>query len=59
MKSFNGPSDVTPQLIREHEERTGTNVKDKAEYRAKHLDTSYKVMEGADAKGPEFQLIFK
>ncbi|KAJ3878318.1 hypothetical protein F5051DRAFT_452382 [Lentinula edodes] len=59
MKSFNGPSDVTPQLIREHEERTGTNVRDKAEHRAKHLDTSYKVMEGADAKGPEFQLIFK
>ncbi|KAJ4469604.1 hypothetical protein J3R30DRAFT_3713826 [Lentinula aciculospora] len=59
MKSFTGPDDVTQQLIKEHEERTGTNVKAKAEYRARYLDYSYQVVEGADTKGPEFQLTFK
>lgn len=59
MKSFNGPEDVTPELIKGHEERTGTSVQAKAEYRAKHLDTSYEVVEGADRKGSEFQLTFK
>ncbi|KAJ3775967.1 hypothetical protein FB446DRAFT_723038 [Lentinula raphanica] len=59
MKSFNGPDDVSQQLIKEHEERTSTDVGAKAEYRAKHVDTSYQVVKGADAKGPEFELVFK
>jgi len=59
MKSFNGPDDVTPELIKDHEKRTGTNVQAKAEYRAKHLDTRYEVVAGADAKGSEFELTFK
>ncbi|KIK61730.1 hypothetical protein GYMLUDRAFT_243410 [Collybiopsis luxurians FD-317 M1] len=53
MKSFNGPDDVKPEWIKEHEDRVGIKVQDKAEYRAKHLNTSYQVLEGADAKGPD------
>ncbi|KAF5350255.1 hypothetical protein D9758_007858 [Tetrapyrgos nigripes] len=59
MKAFNSDSDVPQDVIADHERRTGTNVKAKADYRAKHLDKSYRPLPGADEKGPHLELVMK
>jgi len=59
MKSFNGEEDLTEELVADHEKRTGTDVKHKAQFRAKYLDPDYKVLEGADQKGPHLEMSFK
>ncbi|THV05563.1 DUF1264-domain-containing protein [Dendrothele bispora CBS 962.96] len=59
MKSFNRPEDVTADVIKDHERRTGTNVQAKAEFRANYLDTSYQPLSGADEKGPHLELVLR
>lgn len=59
MKSFNDISEITPEMVRDHEKRTGTNVERKREYRANHLDLTYQIAPGADQKGPGMALLFK
>jgi len=59
MKSFNDISEVTPELVRDQERRTGTSVERKRQFRAKHLDLSYQVAHGADRKGPGMELVLK
>lgn len=58
MKSFNGPSELTPEMVADHEKRTGTDVSRKAAFRSKYLDPNYEVAQGADQKGPHLELGF-
>jgi hypothetical protein len=58
MKAFNSLEKVTPETIADHEQRTGTNVEQKAQYRAQHLDLNYKVAPGADEKGSHLEVVF-
>jgi hypothetical protein len=59
MMAFNNDSEVPPDVIEDHERRTGTNVKAKAQYRDKHLDKSYRPLPKADEKGPHLELVLK
>ncbi|EEB89773.1 hypothetical protein MPER_12096, partial [Moniliophthora perniciosa FA553] len=60
MKSANKPADLSPEVVKEHEQRTGTNVKSKEEYRAKHLDKTYQIVDsGTDEKGSHLELTLK
>jgi hypothetical protein len=59
MKALNSNAELSPDVISGHEARTGTNVQQRKEYRAAHLNLDSKVAEGADQKGPQLELCFR